>query len=114
MNVLGFHFDFVDMDNEIISAPKKFATLKPLEDRHFFYTLMAKSYHYYQCDQMALACFWLKAAVLEFFEARVGHLSVEQEKIFRVRVGMYRIQYVVLRDRRLLFITAIEKRARAY
>ena len=36
------------------------------------------------------------------------------EKIFRIRVGDYRIQYTVIYERNLLFITEIEKRPQAY
>lgn len=38
----------------------------------------------------------------------------QKEKIFRVRVGGYRIQYSVLYDKNLIFISDIDKRARAY
>ena len=37
-----------------------------------------------------------------------------KEKIFRVRVGDYRIQYSFFHDRNLLFVSDIDKRARAY
>ena len=36
------------------------------------------------------------------------------DKTFRVRVGDYRILYVVLFDRNLIFISDIDKRARVY
>ena len=37
-----------------------------------------------------------------------------EEKIFRIRVGDYRIQYVVLYDKREVLISDIDKRERAY
>ena len=37
-----------------------------------------------------------------------------KEKIFRVRVGDYRIQFIVIYERNLVFITEIEKRPKAY
>ena len=38
----------------------------------------------------------------------------QKEKVFRVRVGDYRIQYCVFYDRNLIFITDLDKRDRAY
>jgi len=37
-----------------------------------------------------------------------------REKIFRVRVGDYRIQYTVYQDKNEILITDIDKRSRAY
>ena len=37
-----------------------------------------------------------------------------KEKIFRVRVGDYRIQYAVFYDRNMLLVTDVDKRPRAY
>ena len=37
-----------------------------------------------------------------------------KEKIFRVRVGDYRIQFIVIYERNSVFITEIEKRPKAY
>ena len=37
-----------------------------------------------------------------------------KEKTFRVRVGDYRILYVVFHDKNILFISKIEKRAKVY
>ena len=48
------------------------------------------------------------------FPKDVKRVVNQQEKVFRVRVGDYRIQYCVLFDRNLLFITDIDKRERAY
>lgn len=48
------------------------------------------------------------------FPKDVKRVINQKEKIFRVRVGDYRIQYCVLFDKNLLFITDIDKRERAY
>jgi mRNA interferase RelE/StbE len=48
------------------------------------------------------------------FPHKVKRVEGRKEKTFRIRVGDYRILYVVLRDRNLLFISKIEKRPRAY
>ena len=48
------------------------------------------------------------------FPKDVKRVVNHQEKVFRVRVGDYRVQYCVLFDRNLLFITDIDKRERAY
>ena len=37
-----------------------------------------------------------------------------KEKVFRVRVGDFRILYVVFNERNLLFISKIEKRSKVY
>jgi len=42
---------------------------------------------------------------------RVVH---HDEKVFRVRVGEYRIEYAVIYEKRRLVVTQIEKRAHAY
>ena len=51
---------------------------------------------------------------VEPFPSDVKRVVNRQEKIFRVRVGDYRIQYCVIYDKNLIFITEIEKRPRAY
>jgi mRNA-degrading endonuclease RelE of RelBE toxin-antitoxin system len=38
----------------------------------------------------------------------------KKDKIFRVRVGDYRIQYSVIYEKNLLFVSEIEKREKAY
>ncbi len=48
------------------------------------------------------------------FPADVKRVVNVQEKVFRVRVGDYRIQYSVFFDRNLLFISDIDTRERAY
>ena len=37
-----------------------------------------------------------------------------KEKIFRIRVGDYRVQYIVYYDKNLILITDVDKRPRAY
>lgn len=38
----------------------------------------------------------------------------KKEKVFRIRVGDYRVQYLVYYERNLLFVSDIDKRPRAY
>ncbi len=44
----------------------------------------------------------------------VKRIVNQEEKIFRVRVGEYRIQYLVLYTENKVLITDMDKRARAY
>ena len=48
------------------------------------------------------------------FPTDVKRVVNKKEKIFRVRVGDYRIQYSVIYDRNMIFISDIDKRPRAY
>ena len=48
------------------------------------------------------------------FPTDVKRVVNRKEKIFRIRVGDYRIQYQVIYDKHLLFISDIDKRPRAY
>lgn len=48
------------------------------------------------------------------FPSDVKRVVNMKEKVFRIRVGDYRIQYSVLFDRDLLFISDIDRRERAY
>ncbi|MBI4016811.1 MAG: type II toxin-antitoxin system RelE/ParE family toxin [Candidatus Aenigmarchaeota archaeon] len=50
----------------------------------------------------------------EPFPSDVKRIVNRNEKIFRVRVGDYRIQYCVVYDETLIFISDIDKRERAY
>ena len=50
----------------------------------------------------------------EPFPTDVKRVVNQKEKIFRVRVGDYRIQYTVHYEESLVFISDIEKRSRAY
>ena len=48
------------------------------------------------------------------FPSDVKRVVNRKEKIFRVRVGEFRIQYCVVYTSDTLFVTDIEKRPRAY
>jgi len=48
------------------------------------------------------------------FPHKVERVKGRKEKTFRIRVGDYRILYVVLREKNLLFISKIDKRPKAY
>jgi mRNA interferase RelE/StbE len=48
------------------------------------------------------------------FPHGVKRIVNRKEKIFRIRVGDYRIQYSVIYERNLIFISDIDKRERAY
>ena len=56
----------------------------------------------------------IRALALDPFPQNVKRVVGRKEKVFRVRVGDYRIQYVVFYDKNLLLITDIDKRPRAY
>ena len=56
----------------------------------------------------------IRSLALEPFPQGVKRVVGRKEKVFRVRVGDYRIQYVVFYDKNLLLITDIDKRPRAY
>ena len=48
------------------------------------------------------------------FPQDVKRVVGRTEKIFRIRLGDYRIQYSVIYERNILFISDIDKRPRAY
>lgn len=48
------------------------------------------------------------------FPHKVKRVKGRKEKTFRIRVGDYRILYVVLNEANILFISKVEKRPRAY
>ena len=48
------------------------------------------------------------------FPQDVKRVGGRKEKIFRVRMGDYRIQYVVLYAENVLLISDVDKRSRAY
>lgn len=50
----------------------------------------------------------------EPFPQDVKRVVGKKDKIFRVRVGDYRIQYSVIYERNLIFISDIDKREKAY
>ena len=59
---------------------------------------------------------WRKLDELKLnpFPSEVVRVVGKKEKIFRVRVGDYRIQYSVFYDQNNIFISDIDKRERAY
>lgn len=48
------------------------------------------------------------------FPSDIKRVVGKKDKIFRVRVGDYRIQYNVIYERNLIFISDIDKRERAF
>ncbi len=48
------------------------------------------------------------------FPTNVKRVVNRKEKIFRVRVGEYRIQYTVNYNNKLIYISDVNKRPRAY
>ena len=50
----------------------------------------------------------------EPFPQDVKRVAGKRDKIFRARVGDYRVQYSVLYERNLIFISDINKRGSAY
>ena len=48
------------------------------------------------------------------FPSDVKRIVNRKEKIFRIRLGDYRLQYTVLYDQKMVLITEIAKRERAY
>ncbi len=48
------------------------------------------------------------------FPREVKRVVNQKEKVFRVRIGDYRIQYSVFYDKNLIFISDLDKRSRAY
>jgi len=51
---------------------------------------------------------------IEPFPTDVKRVVNQKEKTFRVRLGDYRIEYLVIYDQNLIFITDIDKRPRVY
>lgn len=56
----------------------------------------------------------LKRLALEPFPPDSKRVVSRKEKVFRVRVGDYRIQYVVFHDKNEILISDIDKRPKAY
>ena len=50
----------------------------------------------------------------EPFPRNVKRVVNREEKVFRVRVGDYRIQYSVFYEKNLIFISDVDKRSKAY
>jgi len=51
---------------------------------------------------------------IEPFPSDVKRVVGKKKKIFRVRVGDYKIQYSVFYDKNTIFVSDIDKRERAY
>lgn len=51
---------------------------------------------------------------IEPFPSDIKRVVGKKDKIFRVRVGDYRIQYSVFYEKNIIFISDIDKRERAY
>jgi mRNA interferase RelE/StbE len=56
----------------------------------------------------------IEGLLVEPFSTDVKRVINRPEKVFRIRVGDYRIQYCVFYENNLLFISDIDKRPRAY
>ncbi len=56
----------------------------------------------------------VRALAINPFPQGVVRVVGRKEKIFRIRVGDYRIQYLVFHEKNLIFITDADKRPRAY
>lgn len=56
----------------------------------------------------------IEELALNPFPQNVKRVVNQREKVFRVRIGNYRIQYSIFFDRNLLFVSDIDKRERAY
>ncbi len=59
-------------------------------------------------------CQKLKDLAQNPFPTDVKRVVGKEEKVFRVRVGDYRIQYEVIYAENLVMVTEIEKRPRTY
>lgn len=56
----------------------------------------------------------IEKLTIDPFPTDIKRIVNRKEKIFRVRVGDYRIEYTVIYEKNLIFVTEIEKRPRAY
>lgn len=56
----------------------------------------------------------VKELAINPFPADVKRVVGKEEKVFRVRVGNYRIQYVVFHEKNEILVSDIDKRPRAY
>ncbi len=56
----------------------------------------------------------IKLIAVNPFPSDVKRVAGRKEKVFRVRVGDYRIQYVVIFERNIILITDVDKRSHAY
>ena len=56
----------------------------------------------------------IRSLSLNPFPQDVVRVVGRREKVFRVRVGDYRIQYIVYYEKNFILITDVDKRPRAY
>ena len=56
----------------------------------------------------------IRVLAVDPFPQDVKRVIGRKEKVFRVRVGDYRIQYTVFNEDNVLLITDVDKRSRAY
>ncbi len=56
----------------------------------------------------------IRALALNPFPQDVKRVVGRKEKVFRVRVGDYRIQYIIFQEENVLLISDVDKRSRAY
>ena len=56
----------------------------------------------------------IRSLALNTFPQGVVRVQGRKEKIFRVRKGDHRIQYMVIYEKNLIFVTDVDKRPRAY
>lgn len=56
----------------------------------------------------------IRALGMQPFPQGVVRVVGRKEKVFRIRVGDYRIQYIVFHEQNLILITDVDKRSKAY
>ena len=56
----------------------------------------------------------IKELALNPFPSDVKRVVGQKDKVFRVRIGDYRIQYIIYYDKNEVLISDIDKRPRAY
>lgn len=56
----------------------------------------------------------IRALATQPFPQDVARVVGRKEKVFRIRVGDYRIQYIVFHEQNLILITDVDKRSKAY
>ena len=69
-----------------------------------------------KCDKVLYERLVIKLKDLQHnpFPSDVKRVKGRVEKIFRVRVGDYRILYLVIKEKNLLFVSDIDKRSKIY
>ncbi len=69
-----------------------------------------------KCDKNLYERLILKIKLLSnnTFPQDIKRVVGSKEKVFRVRVGDYRIQYVVFYEQNIILITDIDKRSKIY